>query len=159
VVVLRHVHAPVQLQIVYGFIMGFAHAGYDGLHASSRSTRARDAHQPLVMWLLCGFMGAAYYIIPEEAERELYSPKLAMVQLGGARRVGVDGHHRLPLQLVGGPQVPRDPAAARLPRRRRRAALHLQHRHDHQEGPARSPPPAMVLFFGLFAARCSTCPG
>jgi nitric oxide reductase subunit B len=38
------------------------------------------------MWLLCGFMGAAYYIIPEEAGRELDSPKLAMVQLGGARR-------------------------------------------------------------------------
>ena len=31
----------------------------------------------LIVWLLFGFMGAAYYLIPEESERELYSPKLA----------------------------------------------------------------------------------
>jgi nitric oxide reductase subunit B len=34
----------------------------------------------LVVWLLSGFMGAAYYIVPEEADRELYSEKLAVVQ-------------------------------------------------------------------------------
>jgi nitric oxide reductase subunit B len=57
------------LQIVYGFIMGFAHAGYDGLHDwIIPSTPARATHTNLlVMWLLCGFMGAAYYIVPEEA--------------------------------------------------------------------------------------------
>ena len=32
----------------------------------------------LIVWLLFGFMGAAYYLIPEEADRELHSPKLAM---------------------------------------------------------------------------------
>ena len=31
-------------------------------------------------------MGAAYFIIPEECDRELCWPKLAYVQLGGARR-------------------------------------------------------------------------
>jgi nitric oxide reductase subunit B len=30
------------------------------------------------VWLLFGFMGAAYYLIPEESERELHSPKLAL---------------------------------------------------------------------------------
>lgn len=34
----------------------------------------------LVVWLLAGFMGAAYYVIPEESERELYSEKLAVIQ-------------------------------------------------------------------------------
>ncbi len=34
----------------------------------------------LVVWLLLGFFGAAYYLIPEEAEREIYSPKLAYLQ-------------------------------------------------------------------------------
>ncbi len=34
----------------------------------------------LVVWLLLGFFGAAYYLIPEEAEREIYSPKLAYIQ-------------------------------------------------------------------------------
>jgi nitric oxide reductase subunit B len=32
----------------------------------------------LIVWLLFGFMGAAYYMVPEESETELYSPKLAM---------------------------------------------------------------------------------
>jgi len=36
----------------------------------------------LIVWLLIGFFGAAYYLIPEEAETELHSPKLAMIQLG-----------------------------------------------------------------------------
>ncbi|MFO0563395.1 MAG: cbb3-type cytochrome c oxidase subunit I [Polyangiales bacterium] len=78
------------LQLVYGFIMGFAHAGYDSLHPVIPFHAARATHTNLlVMWLLCGFMGAAYYIIPEEADRELYSTKLAMVQLAALVIVGV----------------------------------------------------------------------
>ena len=34
----------------------------------------------LIVWLLMGFMGATYYLLPEEAETELYSPKLAVIQ-------------------------------------------------------------------------------
>jgi Nitric oxide reductase large subunit len=34
----------------------------------------------LIVWLLMGFFGAAYYLIPEEAETELHSPKLAILQ-------------------------------------------------------------------------------
>ena len=30
------------------------------------------------MWLLFGFMGSAYYLIPEETETELFSPRLAL---------------------------------------------------------------------------------
>lgn len=36
----------------------------------------------LVVWLLLGFFGAGYYLIPEEAERELESPLLAYIQFG-----------------------------------------------------------------------------
>ncbi|MCP3969149.1 MAG: nitric-oxide reductase large subunit [Rhodobacteraceae bacterium] len=35
----------------------------------------------LIVWLLLGFFGAAYFLIPEEAEREIHSPMLAYVQL------------------------------------------------------------------------------
>lgn len=78
------------LQIVYGFIMGFAHIGYDVLHDWIPFNTARSTHQNLlVMWLLAGFMGSAYYIIPEECERELVSPKLALYQLGAFVAVGV----------------------------------------------------------------------
>ncbi len=78
------------LQIIYGFIMAFAHMGYDGLHAAIPFNTARAVHTNLlVVWLLSGFMGAAYYIIPEEAEHELVSVKLAYVQLISLALVGV----------------------------------------------------------------------
>ncbi|MCO5259740.1 MAG: cbb3-type cytochrome c oxidase subunit I [Crocinitomicaceae bacterium] len=85
------------LQIVYGFIMGFARVGYDGLHEFIPFNTARAVHTNLlVVWLLTGFMGAAYYIIPEEAEKELVSVKLAYVQLISLALVGVTaivGYH------------------------------------------------------------------
>ncbi len=78
------------LQLIYGFIMGFAHMGMDGLHEVIPFNAARATHTNLlVVWLLTGFMGAAYYIIPEESQRELYSPKLAVIQLISLLIVGV----------------------------------------------------------------------
>ncbi|EOQ90215.1 putative nitric-oxide reductase, NorB [Leptospira yanagawae serovar Saopaulo str. Sao Paulo = ATCC 700523] len=78
------------LQIVYGFIMGFARIGMDGLHDYIPFNTARATHTNLlVVWLLTGFMGAAYYIIPEESDRELYSVKLAYIQLISWVVVGV----------------------------------------------------------------------
>ncbi|MCW7468622.1 cbb3-type cytochrome c oxidase subunit I [Leptospira kanakyensis] len=78
------------LQIVYGFIMGFARIGLDGLHDFIPFNTARATHTNLlVVWLLTGFMGASYYIIPEESDRELYSVKLAYIQLLSWVVVGV----------------------------------------------------------------------
>ncbi len=78
------------LQIIYGFIMGFAHMGFDGLHSIIPFNTARAVHTNLlVCWLLLGFMGSAYYIIPEESQNELYSPKLAIIQLISFLAVGV----------------------------------------------------------------------
>lgn len=78
------------LQIVYGFIMGFAHMGYDSLHEFIPFNTARAVHTNLlVVWLLLGFMGSAYFIIPEESGRELAWPKLAYLQLISFLLVGV----------------------------------------------------------------------
>lgn len=78
------------LQLVYGFVMAFAHAGYDVLHHVVPFHVARATHTNLlVMWLLCGFMGAAYFIVPEEAQRELYWPKLPYIQLAAFVAVGL----------------------------------------------------------------------
>lgn len=78
------------LQIVYGFIMGFAHMGYDNLHEWIPFNTARAVHTNLlVVWLLLGFMGSAYFIIPEESDRELAWPRLAYVQLISFLLVGV----------------------------------------------------------------------
>jgi nitric oxide reductase subunit B len=85
------------LQIIYGFIMGFAHMGYDNLHSIIPFNTARAVHTNLlVVWLLSGFMGAAYYIIPEESQNELVNVKLAYVQLISLALVGVTaivGYH------------------------------------------------------------------
>ncbi|QWV92284.1 cbb3-type cytochrome c oxidase subunit I [Geomonas oryzisoli] len=43
---------------------------------------AREIHtNVLVAWMLLGFMGGTYYILPPECGRELYSPKIAYAQL------------------------------------------------------------------------------
>ncbi|MBX7056594.1 MAG: cbb3-type cytochrome c oxidase subunit I [Leptospirales bacterium] len=78
------------LQIIYGFIMGFARIGYDGLHQWIPFNAARATHTNLlVVWLLTGFMGAAYFIIPDEAQRELLWPKIAVLQWASWVVVGV----------------------------------------------------------------------
>ncbi len=78
------------LQIAYGFVMGFARIGMDGMHDFIPFNTARAVHTNLlVVWLLSGFMGAAYYIIPEEAQKELVSVKLAYLQLISLAAVGV----------------------------------------------------------------------
>ena len=78
------------LQIVYGFIMGFDRIGLDVLHDWIPFNAARATHTNLlVVWLLTGFMGAAHYIIPEESGRELFSVKLAYIQLISLILVGV----------------------------------------------------------------------
>lgn len=78
------------LQIVYGFIMGFDRIGLDVLHEWIPFNAARATHTNLlVVWLLTGFMGAAHYIIPEESGRELFSVKLAYIQLISLILVGV----------------------------------------------------------------------
>ena len=65
-------------QILFGLIMGLQYVIGDFLFPYIPFNIARMVHTNLlIVWLLFGFMGAAYYMVPEEAERELHSPKLA----------------------------------------------------------------------------------
>jgi nitric oxide reductase subunit B len=78
------------LQIIYGFIMGFAHMGFDVLHDLIPFNVARATHTNLlVVWMLSGFMGSAYYIVPEETDTELWNLPLAWVQWASLVLVGV----------------------------------------------------------------------
>jgi len=66
-------------QILFGLIMGLQYVVGDFLGDAIPFNVARMVHTNLlIVWLLFGFMGAAYYLVPEEAETELYSPKLAL---------------------------------------------------------------------------------
>lgn len=67
-------------QILFGLIMGLQYVVGDFMFPAIPFNVARMVHTNLlIVWLLFGFMGAAYYLVPEEAERELYSPKLAWI--------------------------------------------------------------------------------
>lgn len=67
-------------QILFGLIMGLQYVVGDFLFPEIPFNVARMVHtNTLIVWLLMAFMGAAYYLIPEETESELYSPKLAIV--------------------------------------------------------------------------------
>lgn len=78
------------LQIAYGFVMAFAHLGFDGLHELIPFNAATATHKNLlVVWILSGFMGAAYFIIPDEADHELISIPLVKLQFWSLAIVGV----------------------------------------------------------------------
>ena len=65
-------------QILFGLIMGLQYVVGDFLFPEIPFNVARMVHtNTLIVWLLFGFMGAAYFLVPEEAETELYSPLLA----------------------------------------------------------------------------------
>ena len=66
-------------QILFGLIMGLQYVVGDFLFPAIPFNVARMVHTNLlIVWLLFGFMGAGYYMIPEESETELFSPKLAL---------------------------------------------------------------------------------
>ncbi len=65
-------------QILFGVILGLQYVIGDFLFPEIPFNVARMVHTNLlIVWLLFGFMGAAYFLVPEESERELYAPWLA----------------------------------------------------------------------------------
>ena len=66
-------------QILFGLAMGLQYVIGDFLFPEIPFNVARMVHTNLlIVWLLFGFMGASYYLVPEETETELFSPKLAI---------------------------------------------------------------------------------
>ena len=71
------------LQMVFGVMSAAKYLGPDPLREILAFDRTKAMHTNLlIVWVLTGFMGAAYYLVPEESRREIYSPKLAHWQLG-----------------------------------------------------------------------------
>lgn len=67
-------------QILFGLIMGLQYVVGDFLFPYIPFNIARMVHTNLlIVWLLFGFMGASYFLVPEETETELFSPKLAII--------------------------------------------------------------------------------
>ena len=77
-------------QVLFGLILGTQYIDGDFLFPHIPFNVARMVHTNLlIVWLLFGFMGATYYLVPEESERELWSPMLAKVMFWVFAAAGV----------------------------------------------------------------------
>ncbi|WFE77262.1 cbb3-type cytochrome c oxidase subunit I [Roseinatronobacter sp. S2] len=71
------------VQVSMGLLIGWIYVSPNFLSEILPFHVLRMIHtNSLIVWLLLGFFAAAYFLIPEESERELYSPTLAYIQLG-----------------------------------------------------------------------------
>jgi len=66
------------LQVAFGLIIGAKYLGPDPIVDWLPFDRAKAIHTNLlIVWVLTGFMGAAYWLVPEESRTELHSVRLA----------------------------------------------------------------------------------
>ncbi len=78
------------LQVVFGLLSLAKYLGPDPLLGVMHFATTKAIHTNLLLvWCLTGFMGAAYYMVPDESRTEIYSPKLAYLQLGLWLTIGV----------------------------------------------------------------------
>jgi nitric oxide reductase subunit B len=71
------------VQIIFGTLAGTVYVFPNFLSETLPFNVLRMIHtNALIVWLLMGFFGCGYYLVPEEAERDIESPFLAYVQLG-----------------------------------------------------------------------------
>src|SRR5690606_39085488 len=78
------------LQIVFGLLSAAKYLGPDPLLYILPFDVTKVIHTNLlIVWVLLGFMGATYWLVPEESRTELHSVKLAYVQLALFSVMGV----------------------------------------------------------------------
>ena len=66
------------LQMVFGLLAVAKYLGPDPLRNLLPFDRVKEIHTNLLLvWVLTAFMGAAYWLVPEESRTEIYSPRLA----------------------------------------------------------------------------------
>ncbi|MEJ5167864.1 MAG: cbb3-type cytochrome c oxidase subunit I [Arcobacteraceae bacterium] len=77
-------------EILFGLLMAIQYVWGDFLFPLIPFNVLRMVHTNLlIVLLLFGFMGATYYLIPEETETELWSPKLAIINFWVFAAAGV----------------------------------------------------------------------
>jgi nitric oxide reductase subunit B len=78
------------LQMVFGLLAAAKYLGPDPLINVLPFDVTKAIHTNLLLvWLLTGFMGATYYLVPEESRVDLYSVRLAYLQLAIWTAMGV----------------------------------------------------------------------
>jgi len=77
-------------EMLFGLILGTQYIAGDFLFPEIPFNVARMVHTNLlIVLILFGFMGSAYYLVPEESERELWSPLLANIMFWVFAAAGV----------------------------------------------------------------------
>lgn len=72
-------------QVLFGVLAGTIYVLPNTLSELLPFNIVRMIHtNALIVWLLMGFMGSTYYLLPEEAETELYSTRIAVAQFGSS---------------------------------------------------------------------------
>jgi nitric oxide reductase subunit B len=83
-------------QVLFGVVAGLVYVWPNFLSELLPFNIIRMIHtNALIVWLLLGFFGATYYLLPEEAERDIESPAIAKAQFWiffGAAAVAVVGY-------------------------------------------------------------------
>ncbi len=83
-------------QVLFGVLAGAIYVWPNFLSELLPFNIIRMIHiNALIVWLLLGFFGATFYLLPEEADRDIESPRLAYVQFWiffGAAAVAVVGY-------------------------------------------------------------------
>ncbi|MFP5393746.1 MAG: cbb3-type cytochrome c oxidase subunit I [Gammaproteobacteria bacterium] len=70
------------LQVVFGLLSAAKYLGPDPLLYILPFDVTKVIHTNLlVVWVICAFMGATYWIVPDESRTELHSTRLAYIQL------------------------------------------------------------------------------
>ncbi|MFW5904996.1 MAG: cbb3-type cytochrome c oxidase subunit I [bacterium] len=78
------------LQLVFGFLSAVKYLGPDPIREVLPFDVSKTIHTNLlIVWILAGFLGSAFYVVPEESKTELHSPKLAYWTLGLLTLAGV----------------------------------------------------------------------
>ncbi len=68
-------------QVLFGVLAGTIYVLPNTLSELLPFNIVRMVHtNALIVWLLMGFMGSTYYLLPEEAETELFSTRIAVAQ-------------------------------------------------------------------------------
>ncbi len=98
------------LQMVFGLLAAVKYLGPDPLIDVLPFDRVKAVHTNLlIVWVLTGFMGATYFVVPEESRTEIWSGKLAYWQLGRSRTsLGLTGFETYDIEGPDTSLRPRD---------------------------------------------------
>ena len=147
------------LQVAFGFLSLAKYLGPDPLLDVMNFATSKAIHTNLLLvWLLTGFMGAAYYLVPEESRtRDLERAR----RLAPARALARDRRERRSSATCSGSRRAASSSRCRSPLKLGVVVVMLTFlcniAHDDPAGAGASPPPRACWSAASPRRRCSTC--